>query len=132
MKNSTLLEIPSIYFPDCFYRITFSPDLSYLKLDASKKSVFQTIHSQIQEDPEKYLFTLEAFYRDHLDVPEVANLLAFAYLRLKKINKQKSLLKSLTRYTLLTYVLKSIMQINVCDIRKPKKSQLSLIINVIY
>lgn len=93
MKSSALLEIPSIYFPDCFYRITFSPNLSYLKLDTSKKIVFQKIHSQIQEEPKKYLSTLEAFYRDHLDVPEVANLLAFAYLKLKKSKQAEDLIK---------------------------------------
>ncbi|MEK7339963.1 MAG: hypothetical protein AABZ92_04525 [Verrucomicrobiota bacterium] len=93
MKSSTLLEIPSIYFPDCFYRITFSPNLSYLKLDASKKIFFQKIHSQIQEDPEKHLSILEAFYKDHLDVTEVANLLAFAYLRLKKGKQAEELIR---------------------------------------
>ncbi|PWU14566.1 MAG: hypothetical protein C5B45_04220 [Chlamydiae bacterium] len=93
MKSSTLLEIPSIYFPDRFYRITFSPNLSYLKLDASNKIFFQKIHSQIQEDPGKHLAILEAFYQDHLDVPEVANLLTFAYLRLKKNTQAEELIK---------------------------------------
>lgn len=93
MKSSTLLEIPSIYFPQRFYRITFSPSLSNLKLDASKKIFFQKIHSQIQENPEKYVSTLEAFYQDHLHVPEVANLLTFAYLRLKKSKQAEELIK---------------------------------------
>lgn len=93
MKSSTLLEIPSIYFPHRFYRITFSPSLSNLKLNASKKIFFQKIHSQIQENPEKYLSALEVFYQDHLDVPEVANLLAFAYLRLKKNKQAEELIK---------------------------------------
>ncbi|KAG6558897.1 hypothetical protein RHABOEDO_001262 [Candidatus Rhabdochlamydia oedothoracis] len=93
MKSPTLLEISSIYFPHRFYRITFSPSLSNLKLDASKKTFFQKIHSQIQENPEKYLSALEAFYKDHLDIPEVANLLAFAYLRLKKSKQAEELIK---------------------------------------
>ena len=93
MKSSTLLEIPSIYFPHRFYRITFSPSLSNLKLDASKKIFFQKMHSQIQENPEKHLSTLEAFYQGHLDTPEVANLLAFAYLRLKKNKQAEELIK---------------------------------------
>lgn len=93
MKSSTLLEIPSIYFPHRFYRITFFSSLSHLKLDASKKIFFQKMHSQIQENPEKHLSALEAFYKDHLDVPEVANLLTFAYLRLKKSTQAEKLIK---------------------------------------
>lgn len=93
MKSSTLLEIPSIYFPHRFYLITFLSDLSYLKLDASKKIFFQKIHSQIQENPKKHLSLLETFYRENPNVPEVINLLTFAYLQLKKTDQAEELIK---------------------------------------
>ncbi|MGL5263929.1 MAG: hypothetical protein ACRDAI_05065 [Candidatus Rhabdochlamydia sp.] len=93
MKNSTLLEIPSIYFPHRFYSVTFLPNLSYIKLDDSKKIFFQKIHAQIQENPEKYLAALETFYKENPDVPEVVNLLTFAYLQLKKIKLAEELVK---------------------------------------
>lgn len=93
MKNSTLLEIPSIYFPHHFYSVTFLPNLSYLQLNPSKKIFFQEIHAQIQENPEKHLANLEKFYQENLDVPEVINLLTFAYLQLKKIKLAEELVK---------------------------------------
>lgn len=94
MTNSPLLEIPSIYFPHRSYLISFSPNLSYLKLNDAKRFFFQKIHAQIQENPEKYLSSLETFYKEHKDVPEVINLLTFAYLRLKKIPQAEELIKT--------------------------------------
>ena len=94
MKNSPLLEIPSIYFPHCSYLISFSSNLSYLNLNDTKKRFFQKIHAQIQENPEKHLPSLETFHKEHKDVPEVVNLLTFAYLQLKKVIEAEELIKT--------------------------------------
>jgi hypothetical protein len=93
MITPTVLEIPSIYFPQRCYLISFTPDLSKLKLDNSKKRLFQEIHAKIQEDPEKHLADLEAFYAEHKNVPELGNLLSFAYLQVKKIKQAEELIK---------------------------------------
>lgn len=92
MKNSTLLEIPSIYFPHRSYLISFNSTLSHIKLPDSKKRFFQEIHTKIQENPKKNLPALEAFYAQHKNVPELANLLSFAYLQVKKIKQAEELI----------------------------------------
>ncbi len=86
MKNKEILEIPSLDPYGKGYRIVFEKQTADCPLQ------FEELYEKIQESPEKHLEKLESFYQGR-PLPEVANLLAYAYLRLKKKAKAEALIE---------------------------------------
>jgi tetratricopeptide (TPR) repeat protein len=96
MNNIEFLEIPSLY-PNCKgYRIVFQKlEGSFAKdaLQKKEQKYFEDLYVKIQEDPQKHIDRLVQFCDRHPKVPEAANLLAFAYLRLKKRKEAEAVIE---------------------------------------
>jgi tetratricopeptide (TPR) repeat protein len=90
MKNKEILEIPSLDSYGKGYRIVFEKQAVNCPLQ------FEELYEKIQESPEKHLEKLKSFYQEH-PLPEVANLLAYAYLRVRKKREAEALIEQTCR-----------------------------------
>ena len=100
MNKIETLEIPSLYPGLKGYRIVFekqecSAEMTSLSQDERK--LFEELYVQIQEDPEKHIDSLIQLHHRQPQVPEIANLLAYAYLRIKKKKATESLIEKTYR-----------------------------------
>ncbi len=94
MKNKNFLEIPSHSLHGKGYRIIFEKGDN---LRENEKIGLEAFYEKIHDNPQKHIGELESFYKTHLHIPEIANLLAFAYLRLKKKKEAESLIEKTYR-----------------------------------
>ena len=93
MNQAEFLDIPSLHSDGKGYRVVFEREKENLNLDKSQQKLFENLYVKIQEDPQKHLAALIEFCSLHPKVPEAANLLAFAYLRLKKKKEAEDLIE---------------------------------------
>lgn len=96
MSKVETLEIPSVEPGLPGYRIVFekqdsSPEKK--QLSPADDALFENLYMQIQEAPNQHIDALIQFHFKHPEVPEVANLLAYAYLRLKKKKESEELIE---------------------------------------
>ncbi len=94
MKNKDILEIPSHSPYRKAYRIIFEKAGN---LHEDEKIRLEALYEKIHDNPQKHIGELENFYKSHPHIPEIANLLAFAYLRLKKKKEAESLIEKTYR-----------------------------------
>lgn len=100
MSHFKTLEIPSLIPGLADYRIAFEKQECSLEkehLAQADKKLFEELYVLVQEDPQKHIEPLISFYKLHSDVPEIANLLAYAYLRLKKKKEAEALIEKTYR-----------------------------------
>jgi tetratricopeptide (TPR) repeat protein len=83
-KRNNFLDIPPQNPNQKSYRIIFEKQADNLKLEKKEREQLEELHVKIQEEPQKQLAALIQFCEKHPAIPEAANLLAFAYLKLKK------------------------------------------------
>lgn len=96
MKNA-ILEIPSLHPYGKAYRISFEkkePSLEYQMLSKEDVKRFEELYVKVQEKPKKNIKSLRQLSKDFPDVPEITNLLTYAYLRLKKKKDAERLVES--------------------------------------
>lgn len=96
MNNTNVLEIPSIIPGIADYRILFEKEESSLekqRLPHADQKLFEELYVRVQEDPQKHIESLIHLYHLQPQVPEIANLLAYAYLRLKKKREAEALIE---------------------------------------
>lgn len=93
MDKVAFLDIPSLHPEGKGYRVIFEKKEKHLNLQKGEQKFFEDLHVNIQEDPQKHLDVLIEFYKQHPDIPEIANLLTFAYLRLKKRKEAETLIE---------------------------------------
>src|ERR1700722_1739089 len=84
MDPCQFLDIPPLHPDQKGYRVVFEKQNDDLMLEKKERKLFEELHTKIQEEPQKHLDTLIQFCGRHPTIPEAANLLAFAYLKLKK------------------------------------------------
>ncbi len=92
---SKILEIPSV-FSRTHYRIVFEKQASSQEKNAlsfEEQKLFEELYIQVQENPVTSLKSLIQFYEQQPQVPEIANLLAYAYLRVKKRKEAEVLIE---------------------------------------
>jgi tetratricopeptide (TPR) repeat protein len=96
MNKNTIMEIPAL-FPDVpSYQIVFDKQRSTREkenLPEKEQKLLEDLHVQIQENPEKSIDALVELYRRQPQVPEIANLLTYGYLRLKKRAESEALIE---------------------------------------
>lgn len=93
MSTLKSLEIPPLH-PYCKgYRIVFEKNNEIPGLSKEEQNIFEDLYIKIQEDPQKHFKALLEFSKRHPKVPEAANLLAFAYLRLKRRKDAEALIE---------------------------------------
>ncbi len=90
------LDIPSLYPHKKGYRITFdalesSPEYKTLSKEGLK--TFEELYCNVQKRPKKHFKALKQLSEAFPHVPEIANLLTFAYLKLKKQKKAEALIE---------------------------------------
>ncbi len=100
MDTITVLEIPSLHPFTKGYRIVFekqesSPEMQ--QLPRKEKQLFSTLYDKVQEDAKQHIEALKQLYDRCPDVPEIGNLLTFAYLRLRKTKLAEDLIKQTWR-----------------------------------
>ncbi len=81
------MEIPSLNPLKKGYRIVFEKQQSSLgkkNLPKHEQQCLENLYAEIQENPKKHIDTLIALNQRCPHVPEIANLLAFAYLKMGK------------------------------------------------
>jgi len=96
MKN-TILEIPSLHPYGKEHRITFGkldPSLEYQRLPKEAVKRFEELYVKIQEKPRKNIKGLKQLFKDFPDVPEITNLLTYAFLRVKKKKQAERLVEA--------------------------------------
>ena len=125
MDKVEFLDIPSLHPAGKGYRVVFERQHESLNLDKSQQKLFEDLYVKIQEDPQKHLTALIEFCKLHPKVPEAANLLAFAYLRLKKRKEAEDLIER----TYLAHPNYLIARINYADqaLRLKKKELIPMI-----
>jgi hypothetical protein len=124
MIDKKTLDIPPLS-PTCKgYRILFEKEAEPMQKFPVKD--FEELYEKIQENPQMHLAALKQFYDLH-PAPEVANLLAFAYLKVRK----KKLAEALIEKTYLDYPDYLIARINYADqcLRLKKKEWIPKIFN---
>ena len=87
MHSTKTLYIPPLHPSGKGYRIIFETHKSSPHKNAVPEEDwkhFENLYVNIQEEPKKHIESLKQFYDQYPDVPEVANLLAFALLKTKK------------------------------------------------
>lgn len=100
MSKIKTFEIPSLYPDVAGYQIVFEKQECSLQkelLPVPEQKLFETLYLQIQEDPQKHIDALTELYNRQSQVPEIANLLAYAYLRLKKKKETEALIEKTYR-----------------------------------
>lgn len=88
MTNETMvLDIPSQHPFKKGYRIVFEKQecsSEMLELTLTDQKLLTTLYDKVQEDPRLHTEALKQLHQRCPNVPEIANLLTFAYFRLKK------------------------------------------------
>jgi tetratricopeptide (TPR) repeat protein len=127
MHEVKFLDIPPLHPDRKGYRIAFERQDENRKLEKKERKLFEDLYLKIQEDPQKYLDALIQFCELHPTIPEVANLLTFAYLRLKKKKEAEELIEK----TYLKHPDYLIARINYADqvLRLKKKELIPTIFN---
>lgn len=100
MKTPSLLEIPSEIPGLTGYRILFEKQECSLEkshLPKKEQALFEDLYIKIQENPEKHMESLTQLYHRQPQVPEIANLLTYAFLRLKKQQEAEALIEKTYR-----------------------------------
>jgi tetratricopeptide (TPR) repeat protein len=100
MTKNKVLEIPSLlpHLPD--YRIVFEKQESSAQrqtLSSEQEQLFTSLYTQVQEDAAKHIGALVTLYKQAPHVPEIANLLTYAYLRLKNKREAEELIEKTYR-----------------------------------
>ncbi|MCH9631378.1 MAG: hypothetical protein S4CHLAM37_14010 [Chlamydiia bacterium] len=84
---------------DKFYmsplHVTFKQDLANLKRTLSKTDLdsFLTLHQKVESKPKECIKEIDALLKKYANVPEIYNLLSYAYIRIRKIKKAENLTK---------------------------------------
>lgn len=110
------MEIPALQPHGKGYRIVFE------KKESLAPREFDDLYVKVQEDPLKHIDALEAFVKKHPEFPQGVNLLAFAYLRLKRKKEAEQLIEKTYR----DHPNYLIAQINYADqlLRKGRKERI--------
>lgn len=90
MASHSILTIPSLNGKD--YQIVFEKQKEVDILSKKDQKIFEDLYLKIQENPSQSIDTLIEFQAKYPQLPEAANLLTFAYLRLKKRKKAEALI----------------------------------------
>ena len=93
MQKNEIIEILPLNPHSKGYRIVFEKEDGVCLLGSKQKKRFEDLCNKVQNDPQKHLGELESFCREHAEISEAANLLAFAYLRLKKKPEAEKLIE---------------------------------------
>jgi tetratricopeptide (TPR) repeat protein len=96
MNDVKFLEIPSLHSHCKGYRIVFEKQNECADkkgLSKKERQLFKDLHLNIQVDPQKHIDALVQFHERHPKLPEATNLLAYAYLRLKKKKEAEALIE---------------------------------------
>jgi tetratricopeptide (TPR) repeat protein len=121
MDKCDFLDIPPLHPNQKGYRVVFEKQGGNLKLEKSERKQLEELHVKVQEEPQKHLNALVQFCQRHPAVPEAANLLAFAYLKLKKRKEAEELIEK----TYLNHPHYLIARINYADqalrLKKPER-----------
>lgn len=94
--NGKILDIPPLRPQHKGYRIVFEKQMgsnSLSQLIESEKKLFEELY----EDPQKHCESLEGLHQRNPRVPEIANLLAFTYLKLQKRKEAEALIEQTYR-----------------------------------
>ncbi len=96
MDNMAVLDIPSLHPFGKGYRVVFekqecSPEMQHLS--QSDQKIFSALYDKVQEDAKQHIEALKQLYDRCPGVPEIANLLTFAYLRLRKTKQAEGLIE---------------------------------------
>jgi tetratricopeptide (TPR) repeat protein len=77
------------------YQVTFGPITSHLeqKLGSETYAVYLRLYEEIPTNPKKACRELERLCQEHPDLPEMANLLSYIYIRLKDLRKAETLIR---------------------------------------
>lgn len=129
-KKTPYLEIPSLDPLAKGYTVVFEKQDSSLHMQALSEQqleLFMDLYTQIQENPRKHLTALQQLQENCPNVPEIANLLAYAYLRLKEGKKAEELIEM----TWKAFPDNLIARINYADqsLRQGKKERIPQIFN---
>lgn len=95
-QQSSILEIPPLHPFAKGYRIVFEKHhtSSGLKqLGVEEQKLFSNLYLKVQEDPKSSIESLKQLYERCPCVPEIANLLTYAYLRLQKKKQAEQLIE---------------------------------------
>jgi tetratricopeptide (TPR) repeat protein len=93
MNTTKFLDIPSLHPNHKGYRVVFEKQDENPGLEKKERKIFEELYVNIQEDPQKHLDALIQFCRQHPTIPEAANLLTFAFLKLKKRKEAEELIE---------------------------------------
>lgn len=100
MSKTKTLEIPCFSPGIADYRIVFEKQECSVEkenLPQAEQKLFEDLYVQIQEDPQKHIEALTQLHYRQSQVPEIANLLTYAYLRLKKKKETEELIEKTYR-----------------------------------
>ena len=91
------LEIPPANPCAKGYSISFERPKTTLNLPKEEWEYYEILYDKVQEDPRKHFDALVEFSQRHPNVPEIANLLAFVLLRLKRAKEAEALIEKTYR-----------------------------------
>ena len=94
--NNTL-EIPSLHPYSKGYSITFGkvePSKEYQQLTPQAVVRFEELYTKVKEKPRKNIKSIKQLFEEFPDVPEITNLLTYAYLQVKKQREAERLVES--------------------------------------
>ena len=94
--NEKILDIPPLRPQHKGYRIAFEKHMDSSRIDQlieSEKKLFEKFY----ENPQKHCDELSALHKRNPHVPEIANLLAFTYLKLQKKKEAEALIEQTYR-----------------------------------
>lgn len=100
MGKMTILEIPPTHAYGKAYRLTFEklpPSPQYQMLPKEGVQRFEELYTKVQERPKKNIKSLKQLLKDFPDVPEITNLLTFAYLKAKNKREAERLIEAAWR-----------------------------------
>ncbi|MBS0604535.1 MAG: hypothetical protein JSS60_05795 [Verrucomicrobia bacterium] len=130
MSKTNVLEIPSLHPHLKGYRIVFEKQKSSPEKEAlpkEEKKLFDELYYKVQEEPKKHIDQLLELDARCPRIPEIANLLAFAYLKTSKGKEAEALIEKTWR----EHPDYLIARINYGEqvLRKGKKEMLPVIFN---
>lgn len=93
--NRYILDIPPTLPHLKGYRIVF--ERQGINLPLAELKCFHELHEGVLQTPKKYLKSLEEFFKRFPDIPEVANLLAYSWLKVRKKSEAEALIEKTWR-----------------------------------
>ena len=77
------------------YEVSFEPLTAHLKerLSKARFQKYLALFEKIQKTPKECILELETFFKELPDIPEIANLLCFAYLQANRMTEAEKLIE---------------------------------------